>query len=56
MYQQGNHMLVLLYNSKFHVQFLGHHKNDFIKKNVHRGEHNLVTPERRYMLLGARRF
>ena len=39
-------MLVL-----FHVQFLGHHKNDVIKSNVHRGENNKVTLEWRKILL-----
>ena len=40
MYQQGKSHAGSFYNFNVHVQFLGHHKNDIIKSNVHRGEHN----------------
>ena len=33
--------MLVLYNFNFHVQLLGHHKNDVIKSNVHRGEHKI---------------
>ena len=41
MYQQGKSHAGSFYNFNFLVQMLGHHKNDVIKSNVHRGEHKI---------------